>query len=104
MQNRIRMVEPETIDMELTREINQVPCEKMETLRMIEIDHRAPGCITIEKALARRVPKNVIDVARVVEHNIEQHGQSVLMARVYQLLQRIWPAVRSLDGIKKRRV
>ena len=54
------------------RQVDEVLCKEMADLRMIEIDHGAPFGIAVKEAVARHFPQNVVDVAGVIEDNVEE--------------------------------
>ena len=77
------MIETKTIQMVFAGKINKVLRKEMSALRLIEIDHRAPARVAIEKAFSGERPKDVVGRPGMVEDDINQHSQPIAVTSIY---------------------
>jgi hypothetical protein len=104
MYDRGGVIEPEAVDVVLVGQVDQVLSEEVAHLRVVEIDHRSPLRVAVEKRLVRDRPQHVVRGAGVVEDHVQDHGQAVRVTDVHELLQCVRAAVAALDCIEIGRV
>ena len=104
MNDRVRVIKSKAVNVELSVPVDKVFLEEVLTFRMVEIDHRSPARVPVEVRVAGDPPKNIVVASRMIENHVEQHRQTVPVAGIDQMLQRIRATVIALDGVEIRRV